>query len=178
MAFIYNVYERDSRIPSIKEKYGEKYATAQLRMIRQATMHELAEDIADRTTLHRADVMACLEVLPKSLAHYLTNGFGVDLGSLGSMSATCRCKPSSSEKDFTADLIKGARVRFTPGTEFKAAIAEAGFVRGELVGPLAMRRKPAKKTKTAESGQSTPSQPKENDPSKPSGPNTEGDPGY
>lgn len=175
MAFIYNVYERDSRIPSIKEKYGEKYATAQLRMIRQATMHELAEDIADRTTLHRADVMACLEVLPKSLAHYLTNGFGVDLGSLGSMSATCRCKPSSSEKNFTADLIKGARVRFTPGTEFKAAIAEAGFVRGELVGPLAKR---SKAPKPAKSGQSTPSQPKENDPSKPSGPGTEQGIGY
>lgn len=175
MAFIYNVYERDSRIPSIKEKYGDKYATAQLRMIRQATMHELAEDIADRTTLHRADVMACLEVLPKSLAHYLTNGFGVDLGSLGSMSATCRCKPSSSEKNFTADLIKGARVRFTPGTEFKAAIAEAGFVRGELVGPLAKR---GKAPKPAESGQSTPSQPKENDPSKPSGPGTEEGIGY
>lgn len=175
MAFIYNVYERDSRIPSVKEKYGEKYATAQLKMIRQITMRELAEDIADRTTLHRADVMACLEVLPKSLAHYLTNGFGVDLGSLGSMSATCRSQATPSAKTFTPDLIKGARVRFNPGVEFKAAISEAGFVRGELVGPLAMRGKAAK---PAESGQSTPSQPKEKDPSQPSAPNTEGDPGY
>lgn len=172
MAFIYNVYERDSRIPSVKEKYGDKYATAQLKMIRQITMRELAEDIADRTTLHRADVMACLEVLPKSLASYLTNGFGVDLGSLGSMSATCRSRATSSAKTFTPDLIKGARVRFTPGVEFKAAIEEAGFVRGELVGPLAMRRKSAK---PAGSEESTPTP---NNPSKPGEHNSEADEGY
>ena len=161
MAFIYNVYERDSRIPSVKEKYGEKYATAQLKMIRQVTMRELSEDIADRTTLHRADVIACLEVLPKSLAHYLTNGFGVDLGSLGSMSATCRSQATPSAKDFTADMIKGVRVRFTPGVEFKTAIEEAGFVRGELVGPLATSGKPATPT---EPGQNTPTP---NNPSQP-----------
>lgn len=141
MAFIYNVYERGSKLPSVKEKFGEKYATAQLKQIRQITLRELADDVADRTSLHRADVMACLEVLPKSIASYLTNGFGVDLGSLGSMSASCRSRATSSAELFTPDMIKGARVRFTPGVELKDTIRDAGFVRGETVGPLKEKKK-------------------------------------
>ncbi len=77
MAFIYNVYERDNKIPNAK---SPRVALAVSRQIRQISTKELAEDIADRCTVHRADVQAVLDALSISATSYLLNGFGVKLG--------------------------------------------------------------------------------------------------
>lgn len=126
MAFIYNVYERDNKVPHAK---SPRVAIALNKQIRQISTEELAEDISDRCTVHRADVRAVLEALSISATSYLLNGFGVKLGSLGSLSMRIYSKSAPSLKEWTPDLIKGARVRFTPTVGILAKIKENGFVR-------------------------------------------------
>lgn len=125
MALIYNVYERENKIPNAKTP---KVAVAYSRQIRQITTKELAEDISDRCTIHRADVVAVLDALSISAMHYLMNGFGVQLGELGSFSMRISCKSAPTIKEFKPELIKGAKVRYTPGKEMLGKLRENTFV--------------------------------------------------
>lgn len=127
MAFIYNVYERENKIPNAK---SPRVAVATNRQIRQISTKELAEDIADRCTVHRADVQAVLDALSISATSFLLNGFGVKLGELGSFSIRINCKAAPSLEEFTPDLITGAKVRYTPSRDILVKIKKNGFVRG------------------------------------------------
>lgn len=62
MAFTYKVVERKNTIPNAKTP---KVAVAHAKMIGVSTK-ELAKDIADRCTVHRADVLAVLDVMSVS----------------------------------------------------------------------------------------------------------------
>lgn len=126
MAFIYNVYERENKIPNAK---NPRLALASSKQIRQISTKELAADISDRCTVHRADVQAVLEALSLSATSYLLNGFGVKLGELGSLSMRINCKAAPSLEEWKPDLIKGAKVRYTPSRDILAKIKENGFVR-------------------------------------------------
>lgn len=128
MALIYNVYERSNKIPNAKMP---RLATAYPKQIRQITTKELAEDIADRCTVHRADVVAVLDALSIAATGYLLNGFGVKLGELGSLSMRINCKAAPSIEEFKPELIKGAKVRYTPSKEMLGRIKMNGFVRAQ-----------------------------------------------
>lgn len=126
MAFIYNVYERENNIPHAK---SPRIAVAYSRQIRQISTKELAKDISDRCTVHRADVYAMLEALSCSVTNYLLNGFGVKLGELGSFSISLRSKGAPSIAEFTPDMIEGARIRYTPSRDILNMVKENDFVR-------------------------------------------------
>lgn len=130
MAFIYNVYERDNKIPNAKTA---RIAVAYNRQIRQISTKELAADISDRCTVHRADVQAVLEALSISATNYLLNGFGVKLGELGSLSVALRSKGAPSLEEFTPDMLLGAKVRFTPSRDILNKVKENGFVRASTL---------------------------------------------
>lgn len=168
MAFIYNVYERDNKIPNAK---SPRVALAVSRQIRQISTKELAEDIADRCIVHRADVQAVLDALSISATSYLLNGFGVKLGELGSFSMRINCKSAPTMEEFTPDLIKGAKVRYTPSRDILARIKETGFVRGSSLSNGEVVA-PAPKPGAAED---TPKDPNEGSTGTPQ---TEGDTGY
>lgn len=131
MAFIYNVYERVNKVPNAKKP---RVAVALNRQIRQVSTKELAEDIADRCTVHRADVNAVLDALSISATHFLLNGFGVKLGELGSFSMVIRCKAAPSIEEFKPELITGARVRYTPSVEILEKIKANGFMPASALG--------------------------------------------
>lgn len=62
MAIYYRVHERKNHL----SKFGlgsEKLVSAQSKMLGVVTFKELAEDIANRCTLNRADVLAVLDAL-------------------------------------------------------------------------------------------------------------------
>lgn len=107
MALIYNVYERENKIPNAKMP---RMAVAYNRQIRQVSTKELADDIADRCPVHRVDVRAVLDALSLSATQYLLNGFGVQLGELGSFSMGIRCKAAPSLAEFKPEMITGAKV--------------------------------------------------------------------
>ncbi|MDD7438702.1 MAG: HU family DNA-binding protein [Bacteroidales bacterium] len=125
MALIYNVYERENKIPNAKMP---RMAVAYNRQIRQVSTKELADDIADRCTVHRVDVRAVLDALSLSATQYLLNGFGVQLGELGSFSMRIRCKAAPSLAEFKPEMITGAKVYYTPSVEILNKIKSNGFV--------------------------------------------------
>lgn len=125
MAFIYTVYQRKNKSPLAKTEFS---AIATSKQIKRVTTKELAEDIADRCTVHRADVVAVLDALSVSATSFLLNGFGVELGELGSLSMRINCKAAPTLEEFKPELIKGAKIRFTPSTEIKTRIKGNNFI--------------------------------------------------
>lgn len=146
MALIYNVYERENKIPNAKMP---RMAVAYCRQIRQVSTKELAEDIADRCTVHRADVNAVLDALSLSATHFLLNGYGVRLGELGSLSMRIQCKAAPSLAEFKPEMITGAKVRYTPSVEMLGKIKSNGFV------PASTLAENAKSTAAPDDGKST-----------------------
>ena len=120
MALRYRVYERKNTLPNAKMP---RMACAVPKMVGRISIRELADDIADRCTVHRADVRAVLDVLSVSATSFLTKGFGVDLGDLGSFSFRLKSKAAPSKETFTNDLVKQAMIRYTPSVEMKNRMA-------------------------------------------------------
>ncbi|MDO5035908.1 MAG: HU family DNA-binding protein [Porphyromonas sp.] len=151
MAFGYRVYERKNSVPNAKTP---RIAVATAKSIGTISSKELAEDIADRCTLHRSDVIAVLDALSVSALAYLTKGFNVRLGELGSFSTRIKSKSAPTLEEFTPELIEKAHVRFTPSTEMKGKISRTGFLNvDELL----------KKSIETEGGGTLPSNPTEED---------------
>lgn len=124
MAFTYKVIERKNTIPNAKTP---KVAMAQAKMIGRVSTKELAEDIADRCTVHRADVVAVLDALSVSTMSFVTKGLGVQLGELGSFSLSVRGKSAPSKEEWKPELLRKARVRYTPSVEMKDRLSRVGF---------------------------------------------------
>lgn len=125
MAFGYRVYEREFK------KFGsapEKGAIATAKSVGVVSVKELAADISDRCSLHRSDVIAVLDALSVVAMSYLTKGFSVRLGELGSFSTSIKCALAPSKEEFKPELIRGANIRFTPSVEMKSKIKNTGFL--------------------------------------------------
>jgi predicted histone-like DNA-binding protein len=90
-------------------------------------LREIAQDIQDRTTLTKADVLAVLVTLEQVLPTYLNKGFSVRLGGFGSFRISVSSAPSPTEQEVTARNVKGARVVFVAGTELKKALANISY---------------------------------------------------
>lgn len=125
MALRYKVYERKNTLPNAKR---QRIAVAYPRMIGKISIRELSEDIADRCTVHRADVRAVLDVLSVSVMSYMSKGFGVDLGDLGSFSFRFRSKAADTKETFESDNIKKALIHYTPSVEMKAKLSRAAIL--------------------------------------------------
>lgn len=125
MALRYKVYERKNNLPNAKRN---RVAVAYPKMIGRITLRELADDIADRCTVHRADVRAVLDVLSVSAMSFMTKGFGVDLGDMGSFSFRFRSKAADTKDAFEPELIKKALIHYTPSREMKARLATTSIL--------------------------------------------------
>ena len=124
MAIHYRVVERKNALPNAKRA---TFAYAVPKQVGRVNVKELAEDIADRTTLHRADVRAVLDVLSISAMSYLQKGFGVDLGDLGSFSIRLKNKTTLTKDEFgPANILKG-RILYTPSVEMKEKLGKVAF---------------------------------------------------
>lgn len=128
MAIVYKVYERENKLPTAKNKTMAVAVPKQLGVIK---LKELAEDIADRCTVHRADVLAVLDVLSVSTTSFLNKGFGVELGGLGHFGIRLKSKSAASREEFKPELIKGAMIRYTPSVEMKSKMAQSSFTNYE-----------------------------------------------
>lgn len=90
------------------------------------TLHEIARDIAGRSSLTRGDIENVLSNFIDCLPGYLRDGFSVQLGEFGTMRLTLSSKGSETEKAFNTDTIK-PRVTFTPGVELKSALRDNSY---------------------------------------------------
>jgi predicted histone-like DNA-binding protein len=90
-------------------------------------LREIAQDIQDRTTLTKADIMAALTSLEQILPTYLDKGFSVRLGGFGSFRISVNSTPAATEQEVTTRNVTGTRVLFTAGTELKKALANISY---------------------------------------------------
>ena len=110
--------------PGAKDDAGKLYANPV--NVGKKTMHDIAKDIAGRSSLTRGDIENVLFNFIDRLPNYLRDGFSVQLGEFGTMRLTLSSEGAATVKAFKTETIK-PRVTFTPGVELKAALRENSY---------------------------------------------------
>ena len=119
----YSVVPR--RNPSEKGTPPKYYAQAQARG--DVSLRDMAERIQSTCTVHKSDVYAVLVALEDVVADAIQNGEIVRLGDLCTLQVSLSGKGALTEEDYTADLIKRAKINFRPGTVLANALASLSF---------------------------------------------------
>ena len=119
----YSVVPR--RNPSEKGTPPKYYAQAQARG--DVSLRDMAERIQSSCTVHKSDVYAVLVALEDVVADAIQNGEIVRLGDLCTLQVSLSGKGALTEEDYTADLIKRAKINFRPGTVLANALASLSF---------------------------------------------------
>ena len=83
------------------------------------TLRQLAKQIAEISTVSTIDTIASLEALLKVIPNHIADGKIVRLGAFGSFSLAISSEGSDTEDQVTSTNIKGNKLRFRPGKEFK-----------------------------------------------------------
>ena len=110
--------------PGAKDDAGKLYANPV--NVGKKTMHDIAKDIAGRSSLTRGDIENVLFNFIDRLPSYLRDGFSVQLGEFGTMRLTLSSEGALDEKSFKTEKIK-PRVTFTAGVELKAALRDNSY---------------------------------------------------
>ena len=129
-----------------QKRTEEKYYANPVNLGKKS-LHDIAHDIAGRSSLTRGDIENALSNFMDCLPHYLRDGFSVQLGEFGTMRLTLSSEGAATEKAFKTETIK-PRITFTPGVELKAALRENSY---ETV------KEEEKKTKESSGGSPSPS---------------------
>ena len=110
--------------PGAKDDAGKFYANPV--NVGKKTMHDIAKDIAGRSSLTRGDIENVLFNFIDQLPSYLRDGFSVQLGEFGTMRLTLSSEGALNEKTFKTETIK-PRVTFTPSVELKAGLRDNSY---------------------------------------------------
>ncbi|WP_321294746.1 HU family DNA-binding protein [Marinifilum fragile] len=87
----------------------------------------IAEEIADRSSLNKMDIMSVIEGFLQIVPKTLLDGYTVDLGEFGNMGLIAKSEGVEKEEDVNASHIDGVKVQFRPGVLFKDQLANAKF---------------------------------------------------
>ena len=87
------------------------------------TTEQVAKRVAAESTVSPADVRAVLTALGGVMGDYMAQGRSVKLDGIGSFYFTASTNKNgvATEKEVTAKLINGVRVRFIPETRFRGS---------------------------------------------------------
>lgn len=96
-----------------KRYYAQSYSSG------MCYLKELCDTIADRSTATAGDVKLVIDGMIHVVAKEVAAGRTVQLGDLGYFQAVLGSKGAIERKDFSSDLIKTRRIRFTPGVILK-----------------------------------------------------------
>ena len=99
-----------------KMKINGKWYPVAVLTDRPAEIDEVASQIAEASTVAKADVLAVLSSLPSVMSRLMNAGRSVHLQDLGHFRYTAAAKAGGKDtaEEVTASDIKHARVRFTP----------------------------------------------------------------
>lgn len=89
---------------------------------------EVAELIADETTLNPMEAQMAIRQLRKVVQRLLLDGKSVKLGNWGTFNVTLSTEGADTKDALTARNVKTVNINFQPGTELKAAMQRADFV--------------------------------------------------
>jgi len=89
----------------------------------------ICENISDRGTLTKGDVMATIEGCIHVMKQALKEGQIVRLGDFGSFQIGLSSEGTLLEKDFTSTRIKQARIRFRPGEDLRNMLKGLTYIK-------------------------------------------------
>ena len=123
MAITYKI----TKVKNPKGQEGTVYCHAVAVKTSNYEFDELAEDIAQSTTVTKADAVAVLTSMKPFIQRALLNGRRVVLQDLGAlvMSMTGKCYPEAAlaDEEFSpSSMIKGFKIRFQPEAKLKKAV--------------------------------------------------------
>ena len=113
--------------PRDKEAAPKYYAHVQANG--DTDLREMAERIQETCTVHKSDVFAVLVALEDVITDALKNGEIVRLGDLGTLQIGISSKGAETEKDYTDNLIKKARINFRPGSALVGILSNLTFAK-------------------------------------------------
>jgi len=90
-------------------------------------LRQLAQEIADISTLSTADTMAVIESLIQFIPKHITQGQTVRLGDFGSFYIGIRSDGVETEHEFNANMIRDLKIYFRPAKELKKALNDTEF---------------------------------------------------
>ena len=113
--------------PGEKEMQPKYYAQAQARG--DMNIRELTERIQATCTVHKSDVYAVLVALEDVVSESIRNGEIVRLGDLCTLQVSLSGKGALSEDEYSASLIRRAKINFRPGKVLADTLASLHFSR-------------------------------------------------
>lgn len=90
--------------------------------------NEVAELIADETTLNPMEAQMAIRQLRKVVQRLLLDGKSVKLGNWGTFNVTLNTEGAATKEALTARNVKMVNINFQPGEELKTAMQKADFV--------------------------------------------------
>ena len=121
----YSVVPRKN--PRDNDASPKYYAQAQSRG--DVNIREMSDRIQASCTVHKSDVYAVLVALEDVVAEAIQNGEIVRLGELCTLQVSLNGKGALTEEDYTADLIKRAKINFRPGRVLSNALAGLSYTK-------------------------------------------------
>ena len=89
----------------------------------------IAQDIADRSTFSRAEVLGVLEELVLTAEIHLSRGFSVTFGELGTLSVSATSRIVKNENEIRSNSIKVKRIVYRPSPSMTRRIKSLKFER-------------------------------------------------
>ncbi len=114
----------DPRDPQAPKKYYPRVKSSG-----QVTVRQLAQRIADISTVSTVDTIATVEALLVVVPQELAEGRTVKLGDLGTFSLRVRGEGADTPEGVTVNSIIKAAIAFRPGKRFKEVLARLSFER-------------------------------------------------
>jgi len=123
MTVKYNVVERGNPSnPTAPKKFYPSIESSGRKTLRQ-----LAEQVAEISTVSTVDTMANIEALLKVIPRELAAGNIMELGDFGNFWLRGDSEGAETAADVRASSIKGVLPRFNPGKEFKKVLDAIEF---------------------------------------------------
>ena len=89
---------------------------------------EVAELLADETTLNPMEAQMTIRQFRKVLQRLLLNGKSLKLGNWGTFGVTLNTEGTATREELTARNVKSVNINFQPGEDLKIAMQKADFV--------------------------------------------------
>jgi predicted histone-like DNA-binding protein len=115
----------EKKNPQAPQTPGKYYANAV--NAGRFTIKNIAKEIAGRSSLTVGDTENVLENLLEELPTFLKLGLSVQLGDFGTMRLSLSSEGADTPEAFKRDMIKNAKVIFTPGVDLKNALKDITY---------------------------------------------------
>jgi predicted histone-like DNA-binding protein len=119
----FKIIERKN--PQDRQARGKYYAIAI--NSGQFTIKSVAKEISGRSSLTRGDIENVLTNFLDELPTFLKIGMSVKLGDFGTLRLSLSSEGAETEQEFKTEMIKGAKIIFTPSAELKESLKDIKY---------------------------------------------------